>query len=218
MNDAELGRLLTELHKATGKAREALPYFLLMMNSGMRSGEVSAIRWDWVDLDKREIHLPAHATKTRTGRDVPLNDSALAAVLMRKTGASVGRVFHAKTHYTAWHKSVHAAGLARENEGNPDKTSGVRPHDLRHSYGSLLHAAGVPTPEVRDILGHVTLMMANLYAHTFKPRLHAAVNLVQVGDVPRTVPSGGSNVPENVRNGTDRQKRKALGSATRKGT
>jgi integrase len=209
LTSPELARLIAELMKATGKAREAVPYFVLMMNTGMRTGEVSALTWSWVDLEKRELHLPATVTKTRTARDVPLNESALAALLMVKPERAVGRVFRARSHYAAWHVAVHAAGLARLNEHEPRvevkgqlriRTSGVRPHDLRHSYGSLLHAAGVSTPEVRDILGHVTLMMANLYAHTFRERLHTAVNAVNVGGgpVPKTVPLTGQNVPEKV--------------------
>lgn len=195
----ELGRLLSELQRQERKGKEAVPFFLLMMNTGMRSGEPAKLRWEWVDLAAKEIHLPAEVTKTRTARSVPLNESARAALAMVKREPAIGRVFRFATHYTAWHRAVHAAGLSRL-ENRSDKrptTSGVRPHDLRHSYGSLLYAAGASTPEVRDILGHATLMMANLYAHTFKERLHSAVNATVVS-VPMSVPLGGASVPETV--------------------
>jgi integrase len=198
LSDAELARLADALAKRDRKARESLPYFLLMMNTGMRSGEVSKLQREWIDLPRREIHLPASVTKTRTARTVPLNESALSALLMVLKDGQVGRVFRARTHYTSWHRSVRDAGLAT---APPEKkTSGVRPHDLRHSYGSLLYLRGTSTPEVRDILGHVTLMMANLYAHTFKERLHSAVNATNVG-VPNAVPLQGRNVLENASKG-----------------
>lgn len=184
---AGLARLITELAKQTRKGREAFPYFVLMMNTGMRGGEQSAVRWEWIDFQAKEIHLPATATKTRRARAVPLNPWALAAIEAMRTGETqIGRVFAYKAHYGAWHKAVHAAGLAKPGT-EPSKTSGVRPHDLRHTYGSMLHADGASMPKVRDILGHVTLMMANLYAHTHRAELHQAVNAVQV-PVPAAVP------------------------------
>lgn len=201
----ELGRLLTALATVEKRDREAVPFFLLVMNTGFRSGEPAKLQWEWIDKAKREVHLPAEATKTRTARTVPLNDSALAALEMmrQRHPTAIGRVFRYKTHYATWHRAVHAAGLARlpnRNTKGRVTTSGVRPHDLRHSYGSLLYLAGASTPEVRDILGHVTLMMANLYAHTFKERLHQAVNATDIA-VPKTVPTKGQNVPERVANG-----------------
>lgn len=217
LNNDELGRLLVELRKQDGKGREAVPFFILAMNTGMRSGEPAKLRWDWIDWDAREIHLPAEVTKTRTARSVPLNESALSALAMMRTPTSIGRVFKYRTHYTAWHRAVHAAGLARLPNRNPKRptSSGVRPHDLRHSFGSLLYVSGATTPEVRDILGHATLMMANLYAHTFKERLHQAVNATELG-VPRNVPLVGAIVPEKVTNGTDVKSSVEIVSATRK--
>lgn len=207
LTEKELTALVVALSEAAGrKSSETVPYFILLMNTGMRSGEAASLQWGWLDLDKREIHLPAEATKTRTARTVPLNDSALAALKSIKGDEKrVGRVFRYKTHYAAWHNAVRAAGLAAAlPAGVKRRTSGIRPHDLRHSYGSLLYTAGTSTPEVRDILGHVTLMMANHYAHTFRERLHTAVNAVNVG-VPVTVPLGGQNVPEKVQNGPTTQ-------------
>ncbi len=201
----ELGRLLAELQRQERKGREAIPFFLLLMNTGMRSGEPAALRWEWVDETAKEIHLPAEATKTKSARSIPLNESALAAIAMMKREPCVGRVFRFRTHYQAWHRAVHAAGLARvENRGTKrPTTSGVRPHDLRHSFGSLLYVSGASTPEVRDILGHRTLMMASLYAHTFKERLHSAVNATVIS-VSESVSFEDIGVPENVTKGPQR--------------
>ncbi len=43
---------------------------------------------------------------------------------------------------------------------------GVRLHDLRHSYASLLLAAGVPMRVVMEMLGHSSMTLtANTYTH-----------------------------------------------------
>jgi integrase len=52
--------------------------------SGMRFGELTHLRWTWVDLEAQEIRLPHDATKTGHARTIGLRESpALAALLAR---------------------------------------------------------------------------------------------------------------------------------------
>ncbi len=181
----ELGRLLNAV--ATLKNKEVLPYFLLMANTGMRGGEVFQLTWEMVDRGARTLRLPAAITKTRRSRVIDLNDGAEAALNMLHAPGKVGRMFHQRNHYNAWHRACAAAGLGK-----------VRPHDLRHTLGSLMHAAGAPTPVVRDTLGHVTLAMANLYAHSYdegRKRAVASVSIMPTASVPSSVPLPPENVP-----------------------
>lgn len=153
-----------------GRGYEALPWFLLMANTGMRGGELARVTWDMVNREGTAILLPAPVTKTRRARTVPLNELARAAVhMMRRGETQTGRIFSSRTHYGSWRAACAAAKVR------------ARPHDLRHTFGSLLHAAGRSGPEIRDILGHVTMHMANLYAHTYEEKLHEAVASVQLG-------------------------------------
>ena len=68
----------------------------------------------------------------------------------------------------------------------------MRTHDLRHTRGSLAHAAGASLVEVRDMLGHKTLAMVNHYAHTYDDRMRKIADGLQLGTgeiVPNVVPS-----------------------------
>ena len=51
----------------------------------------------------------------------------------------------------------------------------VRFHDLRHSYASLLAAAGVPLKTVGELLGHASVATTNRYAHLAAEHLAEAV-------------------------------------------
>lgn len=168
-----------------GRGYEALPWFLLMANTGMRGGELARVTWEMVNREGTAILLPAPITKTRRARTVPLNDFAQAAVRMMRRENATGRIFSAKAHYTAWRKACAAAHVK------------ARPHDLRHTFGSLLHAAGRSGPEIRDILGHVTMHMANLYAHTYEAKLHEAVASVQLGGSVTVGVTLGGNPPSD---------------------
>jgi integrase len=188
----ELDALLGALKMCRGRGRDAFAYYLFMANTGLRGGSMARLTWEMIAADGRTAHLPSRATKQRKPHVVPLNSMAQYALgLVRaRLGQQVGRVFPCRNYRDSMRKAWAVAKLGR-----------VRPHDLRHTFGSLLHAAGRSGPEIRDILGHVTLTMANHYAHTYQAHLHDAVASVLVGaaSVPASVPLVAPSVPENAR-------------------
>lgn len=55
----------------------------------------------------------------------------------------------------------------------------LRPHDLRHTYGSLLMSEGVSLKTISDLMGHASIeVTANIYLHSLD---------VQVRDTPRSL-------------------------------
>ncbi|MBK5963421.1 hypothetical protein CCR95_04775 [Thiocystis minor] len=59
-----------------------------------------------------------------------------------------------------------------------------RIHDLRHTCAAWLVTAGVPLAEIRDILGHSTILMTEKYAHLAPDNLRSAIARL---DTPRHV-------------------------------
>lgn len=51
-------------------------------------------------------------------------------------------------------------------------------HDLRHTYAAHLISAGVALAEVRDLLGHSTVMMTERYAHLATARARDAIRVL----------------------------------------
>ncbi len=54
-----------------------------------------------------------------------------------------------------------------------------RIHDLRHTCAAWLVSAGVPLSEVRDLLGHSTVMVTERYAHLAPENVRAAVTQLE---------------------------------------
>ena len=54
-----------------------------------------------------------------------------------------------------------------------------RIHDMRHPCAAWLVSAGVPLPEVRDLLGHSTIRITERYAHLAPENVRAAVALLE---------------------------------------
>ncbi len=157
----QVAALLASVDPRYPEAREWLTF---IANTGLRKTEALAVRWSWIDWDTCLLRIPAEYRKgaARQPVPVPLNDTVLALLRSRHGRPKqprLGRVWFQEKH----------DGLGR-----------VRGHDLRHTYGSLAHAAGASLPEVRDLLGHTTLAMVSRYAHTYQDRLAEVANRVQI--------------------------------------
>jgi len=124
----------------------ALPPYLAQMalfkvNTGCREQEVCNLRWDWEEdvpeLDITVFIIPRESVKNREDRLVILNEVARSVVEQRRgidpiwvfTNSLGGRVKY--MNGPAWRR-------AREKAGLPQ----VRVHDLKHTFGRRLRAAG----------------------------------------------------------------------------
>lgn len=147
------------------------PAVLLSMNTGMRRGELLALRWINVDTKGKQLTIEGSTAKSQQTRYIPLNTDALEVLKRWREQAPGGeRVIAIDTGFkTAW-----AALLERA------KITSFRWHDLRHHFASRLVQAGVPLNTVRELLGHGSLAMTLRYAHLAPDQKHEAVaKLVQ---------------------------------------
>lgn len=143
------------------------------VETAMRQGEILALDWRHVDLDKRTAHLPE--TKNGTARTVPLSSAAVALIKgdgkvakMRK-----GKVF--PTTASAIKQSFsRAVARGRRNYVADCEAAGVEPldgllvdltfHDLRHEATSRL-AERLQMHELMRVTGHKDTRMLARYYH-----------------------------------------------------
>lgn len=125
---------------------------LLALETAMRRGELLALRWEYVDLKRRVLHLPE--TKNGTSRDVPLSTKAVA-VLEGLPRHITGRVFD--TSETAITEGFQRAA---KRACIPD----FRFHDLRHEATSRL-AEKLQMHELGKVTGHKSPRMLMRYYH-----------------------------------------------------
>lgn len=143
------------------------------IETAMRQGEILALEWKHVDLDKGTAHLPE--TKNGTARTVPLSPAAVA--LIRPTGKVTllrkGKVF--PTTASAVKQSFSRAVVrGRRNYVADCATTGIEPldnflvdltfHDLRHEATSRL-ADIFEMQKLMKITGHKDSRMLARYYH-----------------------------------------------------
>lgn len=155
---------------------------LFLAYTGLRFGEMAALRVGRVDILRRRVEIADAVTAvngalvwgtpkghSRRWVSVPrFVAEALAAHVAGKPAddlvftSSNGAVLRASNfRRDVWDDAVKAAGL-----------DGLVPHGLRHTAASLAIAAGADVKVVQQMLGHKSATMTlDLYGHLFENRL-----------------------------------------------
>lgn len=129
--------------------------------TGMRAGEIHALRWSDIDettriirVDRQYSHkvgaftLPKNG-KARTAYLSPPAEAALELVPKRDHGDQTvfytpqEKMFTGRVSAYYWHP-------VRAAFGRPD----LRFHDLRHYYGTYLALQGLDAPDIAELMGH----------------------------------------------------------------
>ena len=150
----------------------------LALNTGMRRGEMLGLEWGRVDFQARRIRLEAQHTKAGKGRTVPLNDTARAALINQ---ARFRAVHCPSSPWVFCDKAGNRLRTVKSSFITACRLAGIEDfhfHDLRHTFAAWLVTAGIPLPEVRDLLGHASVTMTERYAHLSPENLRAAVSVL----------------------------------------
>lgn len=159
------------LHKAAADSdnTQLASFVALALLTGARRNEILKAKWVDVDTERRLWLIPE--TKNGTPRYVPLSEQAIAVIenLPRwdKCEWLIPNPKTLKPYNTvkrAWASAVKAAGL-----------SGLRIHDLRHSFCSSAVAAGVDLYTVGKLVGHKDYKSSQRYSHVADTGLLKAV-------------------------------------------
>ncbi|MFF3977061.1 tyrosine-type recombinase/integrase [Streptomyces sp. NPDC001828] len=171
--------------------------FVLAIALGLRRGEIVGLRWEHVDLDKREIRVRTQRQRVageaydddpkgrRRKQTLPLPDICVAPLRwqrMRQAAArdrlgdiweTTGYVFTTRTGQPIEPRNLYRSFTrVAKNAG----LRVIRLHDARHGTATLLTAAGVPPRVVMEILGHSQIAVTmNVYAHVVQDTQREAV-------------------------------------------
>jgi integrase len=157
---------------------ELQPLFTTAVMTGLRLGELLALRWEDVDLDGAVLTVRRSLGRLRTddgyqlldtqpkskkSRRVELSSDVVRILRTMPSRFGGGRVFQrrGKPYDPAdlvgrdFRRTLRKAGLRR-----------IRFHDLRHTYASLLIASGAHPKFIQAQLGHSSITTTlNTYGH-----------------------------------------------------
>jgi integrase len=172
---------------------------LLGVLCGLRRGEITALRWRSIDLDRGQLSVTASTEQTSNGirdketksgkaRTVAL-PSLIVDELRRHRVAQAERLLQVGVRVTDDHHVVmredgqplqprsltHAFVKFIRQHGLPQ----IRLHDLRHSHATAMLAAGVHPKIAQERLGHSSVSVTiDLYSHVLPGMQAEAVSRV----------------------------------------
>lgn len=168
---AELQQLLT---------CEAIPaerrrVYGILAYTGLRAGELAQLTWSNVDERNRIINVPASVAKSGMDEAIPVSSRVLASLLTGNTGSllvakigdSLGRTYR--------------SDLSLANISRTDGRGRVTVlHGLRHTFRSMLGAAGATTDESRALMRHADPSVTGRYMDDALLDLRAVVERIAV--------------------------------------
>lgn len=160
---AEVESFLTDLGTHRDRAMVQL-----MLLGGLRAGEVRGLLLADVDMGRRQVRVVGKGGRERV---VPVDRpffTELAAYLRieRPADCRTEQCFVVLRGPTAG-QPLTEAGMRRIFRTHRARTGAarVRPHRLRHTYGTELAAAGIDLLVLRDLMGHASPETTGKYVH-----------------------------------------------------
>lgn len=147
--------------------------------TGLRESNVCGLRWEQIDLDRKQAWIHADQAKGGKAIAIPLNSEAMTILLdcqdqhpthvFTFEGQPVTR---ANNH--AWRKALKRA-----------KIENFRWHDLRHTWASWHVMAGTPLEVLKELGGWSSLEMVLRYAHLNSDHLAQHAERISTQEKPK---------------------------------
>lgn len=150
---------------------------LFAVNTGCRDQEICGLRWDWEVSIPSLSHIlvfivPGARVKNGDDRLIVCNDIARSVVeSQRGVHPQYVFVYRGKRLH---HMLNRGWCTARERTGLLE----IRVHDLKHTFGRRLRAAGVSFEDRQDLLGHRSGRITTHYSSAELQNLYEASNKV----------------------------------------
>lgn len=164
------------IERAAGQLKNMV---IIGAHTGMRAGELLALKWEDVDQDAGKVTIRRSVYRDKEGppkgrksRSVPLSAAARAA-------------FRSQRHLRGPYVFCDSEGdrLVYSTSLEHAQAAGLKGwHLLRHTFGTMLATRGVPLRAIQEWMGHKDIKTTMVYAH-FSPVLESAISVLDTGDL-----------------------------------
>jgi integrase/recombinase XerD len=178
----DVDRLIREVEQ--GGNKRDLAILQLLRHTGIRVGELTALRLDDVTLSERKGQLVVRSGKGSKYRVVPLNADARKAVndyLAVRPKATSESLFLGRRSAGLSERSVEKLVLKYAHHAGLEDVS---PHTLRHTFGKSALDAGVDLVTVSRLMGHERLETTAIYTTPSSQDLEKAVARLEADYLP----------------------------------
>jgi integrase/recombinase XerD len=153
--------------------------FMGLLLTGMRFAELANLRFEDVDLEGGRIHVrPYEGFQTKTHnaeRKIPMgNDLRQLIEDIIAKALSEFYVFASPFGHQLRERSL--LEVCKRVGRTAGLTCRMFLHKFRHSYATYHVQAGIPLAHIKALLGHHSITMTEIYAHSAPDNLHPEVS------------------------------------------
>ena len=169
LSEVEIARLAAALDAESVSSGALYPSaaIKMLLLTGCRKSEILNLRWLDVDFEHKCLRLP----DSKTGAKVVYLNAPALAILTELPRVENNPYVFVGTREGAATKAIDKVWARVRTKAG---LSGVRIHDLRHSYASVGAVSGFSLPIIGALLGHKHAMTTARYAHLSADPLRAA--------------------------------------------
>jgi integrase len=145
----------------------------ILLNTGLRRGELLKLKWDDVDFRNRQIYV--RETKTSRSRYIPMNETVYSELQNLYKARKGNRLVFVNPQtgkgYVCIRKSFERACKRADIQN-------LILHDLRRTFATRLLGAGTDIVTVQNLLGHTSVQTTQIYCMTNQQEKRSAVALL----------------------------------------
>ena len=158
------------IENSTNKYRD---FFVFLLYTGLRKGEVTALTWDNIDFEKNRIIVNKSAsfisnkgtlksTKNGDERNIPILNKTREILERHKAEKQSKYVFCKKDKNMLSDVAIKRMLESFKKDTGLDFTL----HQLRHTFCTILYYSGISSKKAQQIMGHRTLQVTlEIYTH-----------------------------------------------------
>lgn len=190
---------------AVAQEHELFPILKFALFTGMRAGEISALRWDCVRWGENStdpsvlgsiVVRRSRCQKTGVVRETTKNGDNREIPILREAGEVLQELNRVGSYVFGGSKPLETKHLSRDFK-RIARLSGLRPirfHETRHSFVSWMRHKGFDDALIAAFVGHRDLRMTDHYSHTSRNTMFLAVerfervrNKSEISNIPTTL-------------------------------
>lgn len=177
LTQKEAKDLLEKLQKVSPQLHNMA---LVSLHTGMRAGEIFALKWGHLDFENGLIHIAD--PKSGRARKAFMTPTIKEMFEGLDPGEREDSIFHSRVGgpiQSVSHAFDRVVKELKFNEGITDPRQKVTFHSLRHTFASWLAIQGTPILTIKELLGHQSLAMTERYAHLIPDQKRQAVDGIE---------------------------------------
>lgn len=175
LEQSELEQLLAAPYPDDAFGRIEPTLYLTAAMTGLRQGELLGLRWRDVDFDARKMRVVSPYVRGEfgapksagSGRSVPMAERVAAALRELRSQSVYSRDRDLVFCHPDTGKPLDRSKLVRRFKQAIDRADvhQVTFHELRHTFGTRMAAAGTPMRTLQHWMGHADSKTTQIYAH-----------------------------------------------------